>query len=82
MARHDVVSPIPGVFYRRPDPNTPEYVEVGQQVAAEDTIGLVEIMKSFHQVPAGVAGTVVEVVAESESVVDAGQSLVVIEVDG
>ncbi|MDA3624659.1 acetyl-CoA carboxylase [Saccharopolyspora sp. WRP15-2] len=82
MSRHDVVSPIPGIFYRKPDPNTPDYVQVGQTVAAGDTIGLVEVMKSFHQIPAGVSGTVVDVVADSESVVDAGQALVVIEVDG
>lgn len=82
MTRHEVVSPIPGVFYRRPDPGSPDYVEVGQTVAAEDTVGLVEIMKSFHSVPAGVAGTVVDLVAEGESVVEAGQALVVIEADG
>ena len=82
MTRHDVVSPIPGIFYRRPDPNTPEYVKTGQTVAAEDTVGLVEVMKSFHPIPAGVSGTVVDVVADTESVVDAGQVLLVIEVDG
>jgi len=80
MARHEVVSPIPGVFYHRPDPGSPEYVEPGQEVTASDTVGLVEVMKSFFPVEAGVAGTVVGFVADSESVVDAGQALVVLEV--
>ncbi len=82
MARHDVVSPIPGVFYRRPDPQSEEYTKPGQQIAADDTIGLIEVMKSFHPVPAGAAGTVVEFVVESEDVVDAGQVLAVVETDG
>lgn len=82
MPRHEVVSPIPGVFYRRPDPDSPEYVEPGQHVAVDDTVGLVEVMKTFYPVQAEVAGSVVEYVAEGESVVDAGQVVLVIEADG
>lgn len=79
MNRHEVTSPLPGVFYRRPEPGTPEFVQVGQTVAAEETVGLIEIMKSFHTVSAGVSGTVVEIMAESESEVEPGQVLVAIE---
>ena len=79
MARHEVVSPIPGVFYRRPDPQSEPFAEPGQQIAADDTIGLIEVMKYFHQVPAGAAGTVVEFVVENEDVVDAGQVLAVVD---
>lgn len=82
MPRHEVVSPIPGVFYRRPDPDSPEYVEPGQHVAVDDTVGLVEVMKTFYPVQAEVAGSVVEYVAAGESVVDAGQVVLVIEADG
>ncbi|MYW92640.1 biotin carboxyl carrier domain-containing protein [Amycolatopsis rubida] len=81
MSRLEVVSPIPGVFYRRPDPESPDFVKPGQQVGADDTVGLVEVMKSFYPVPAGAAGTVVEFAAGAEAVVDAGQPLVVLEVD-
>ncbi|MEN3265026.1 acetyl-CoA carboxylase [Pseudonocardia sp.] len=79
MARHEVVSPIPGVFYRRPDPDSDPFAAEGQTVGAEDTVCLVEVMKSFHQVPAGAAGTVVEFLVENEDVVDAGQPVAVIE---
>ena len=48
MSRHEVVSPIPGVFYRRPDPDSPMFTEEGQTVEADQTICLVEVMKSFH----------------------------------
>lgn len=82
MARHDVISPIPGVFYRRPDPDSPEYVTPGQQVGAGDTIGLVEVMKSFHPVTAGAAGTFGDYRAENEGEVDAGDTVAHVEVDG
>ncbi|QJY49356.1 acetyl-CoA carboxylase [Pseudonocardia broussonetiae] len=81
MSRHEVLSPIPGVFYRRPDPASPEYAEPGQRIAADDTVGLVEVMKTFYPVQADVAGTLVGYVADGEVVVDAGQALLVIEVD-
>jgi acetyl-CoA carboxylase biotin carboxyl carrier protein len=79
MARHEVVSPIPGVFYRRPDPDSDVFADTGAQVAAGDTVCLVEVMKSFHQVPAGADGTVLEFLVDNEDVVDAGQVVAVIE---
>jgi acetyl-CoA carboxylase biotin carboxyl carrier protein len=79
MARHEVVSPIPGVFYRRPDPDSDLFAAEGQTVGADDTVCLVEVMKSFHQVSAGAAGTVVEFLVENEDVVDAGQPVAIIE---
>ncbi|MEV4645508.1 biotin/lipoyl-containing protein [Saccharopolyspora sp. NPDC049357] len=60
--------------YRRPGPAAPDYVGAGQSVTAEDTVGLVEVMKSFHPVLAGPAGTVKEVVTEGESMADAARS--------
>ena len=82
MARHEVVSPIPGVFYRRPDPDSPLFTDAGATVGADDTICLVEVMKSFHEVQAGTAGTVVEFLVENEDEVDAGQVVAVIEAEG
>jgi acetyl-CoA carboxylase biotin carboxyl carrier protein len=41
MARHEVVTPVPGVFYRRPDPNSPEFKREGDTVAVGDTVALV-----------------------------------------
>jgi acetyl-CoA carboxylase biotin carboxyl carrier protein len=79
VSRHEVVSPIPGVFYRRPDPDSDPFATEGQTVGADDTVCLVEVMKSFHQVSAGAAGTVVQFLVENEDVVDAGQPVAVIE---
>ncbi len=79
MARHEVISPIPGTLYRRPDPASEPFVVEGQAVTAEDTVCLVEVMKNFHRVNAGVAGTVVEFLVETEEEVGAGQAVAVIE---
>lgn len=69
-----LLSPLPGTFYRRPAPDKPSYKEDGDAVAAGDTIGLIEVMKSFNEVKADRAGTIT-FIAENEEPVMAGQPL-------
>ena len=64
-----VVAPTMGTFYSRPDPSSPPFAEIGTSVDADDTIGLIEIMKVFNNVNAGISGIVTEVcVADGEAV--------------
>jgi len=79
VPRHEVVSPIPGVFYRRPDPDSPPFAEDGSDVTDDSPVGLVEVMKSFHRIAAGATGTLVEFLVEDEDEVDAGQPVAVVE---
>jgi acetyl-CoA carboxylase biotin carboxyl carrier protein len=79
MARHEVVTPVPGIFYRRPDPDSAEFKQEGDTVAAGDTVALVEIMKNFHAVEAEVEGTLVEYLAVNEDEVEAGQAIAVLD---
>ncbi len=74
-----VKAQMPGTFYRRPDPESDFYVVEGDQVSAGDTIGLIEVMKSFHEVKAEDGGTVSRFLVENEDAVDAGQDLVELE---
>ena len=74
-----VKAQMPGTFFRRPDPESDVYVEEGNQVSAGDTVGLIEVMKSFHEVKAEEAGTVSRFLVESEDAVDAGQDLMELE---
>jgi len=76
MANKQVLSPLPGTFYRKPAPDQPPYKDVGDQVAVGDVIGLVEVMKSFHEVKADSAGKVTKFLVENEDPVMAGQPLV------
>ncbi len=64
-----------GVFYRSPEPGAPPFVEVGAQVEAGATMGLVEVMKMFNGVTAPVTGEVVEVLAGNDEFVEFGQPL-------
>ena len=74
-----VTAPTVGVFYRRPAPDKPAYVEVGDVVAAGDPVCTLEVMKMFTEVVAGAAGRVVEVVVADGEAVEYGQLLVVLE---
>jgi acetyl-CoA carboxylase biotin carboxyl carrier protein len=79
VARREVVTPIPGVFYRRPDPDSDVFVQEGDEVRAGDTLGLVEIMKNFQPVEAGAAGRLVEFLVDDEEAVVAGQPIAAVD---
>jgi len=79
MAKQQVLTPVPGIYYQRPDPASDPFVEVGTQVKEGDTIGLVEIMKNFQPVEAEVGGTVVELLVDNEEAVTAGQAVAVLD---
>ena len=71
-----IKSPMPGTFYRRPDPESDPFVNEGDKVSPSDTIGLIEVMKSFHEIKAVGGGTVSKFLVEDEDPVSAGQNLV------
>ena len=74
-----VTSPSLGLFWRSPQPGAPSFVEVGQQVDAEDTVCIVEVMKLMNHVKAGVSGKVVAILVDNGAMVEFGQTLVVVE---
>jgi acetyl-CoA carboxylase biotin carboxyl carrier protein len=78
VAEHEVVTPIPGLFYRRPDPASDPFVAEGDEVKQGDTIGLVEIMKNFQPVESEAAGTLQRFLVSDEDAVVAGQPIAVI----
>ncbi|MDB6180443.1 acetyl-CoA carboxylase [Paracoccus fistulariae] len=80
MAKAEIRSPLPGVFYRKPAPDQPNYKEVGDTVAAGDVIGLVEVMKSFTEVTADQAGTITAFLVEDEDAIMPGQPLAELEI--
>lgn len=71
-----IQSPLPGTFYRKPAPDQPAFVADGGTVAVGDTIGLIEVMKTFHEVKAEVAGQNARFAVENEEPVTAGAVLV------
>ena len=74
-----IKSPLPGTFYRRPSPQADPYVSEGDRVKPGDAVGLVEIMKSFHEVLSDAEGVVARFLVENEDLVDAGQDIIALE---
>ncbi|MCS6780021.1 MAG: acetyl-CoA carboxylase [Geminicoccaceae bacterium] len=79
MAKKEILSPLPGTFYRRPAPDQPPYKSEGDAVAVGDVVGLVEVMKSFNEVKSEVAGKLTRFLVENEEAVMAGQPLAELE---
>jgi acetyl-CoA carboxylase biotin carboxyl carrier protein len=79
---HPIVSPMTGVFYRAASPDAPPFVEEGDPVAEEQTIGLIEAMKVFSEIPADRSGRVVQIVAATGTLVSQGDPLMLIDPEG
>jgi acetyl-CoA carboxylase biotin carboxyl carrier protein len=79
MAKKEILSPLPGTFYRKPAPDQPPFKAEGDMIAAGDTIGLVEVMKSFHEVSAEFAGKITRFLVENEDPIMAGQPIAEVE---
>jgi acetyl-CoA carboxylase biotin carboxyl carrier protein len=77
-----VRAPMLGTFYRAPAPGAPSFVEVGQRVRADDTVCLIEVMKLFNSIKAGVDGVVTQILAENAKLVEYNQVLIVISTVG
>jgi acetyl-CoA carboxylase biotin carboxyl carrier protein len=73
----DIISPLPGIFYRKPGPGKEPYVNEGDSIVAGQTIGLVEIMKQFSEVRAEVAGVLVRFEIEDFGIVNPGDVIAV-----
>ena len=78
----DVPAPLLGNFYSAPRPGEPPFVQIGDTVGPDTTIGIIEVMKLMNPIRAGVAGTVTALLAENGKPVEAGQALLRVKVDG
>jgi acetyl-CoA carboxylase biotin carboxyl carrier protein len=77
-----VRAPSLGTFYRSPKPGAPAYVAVGSLVTADTEICLIEVMKLFTTVRAGIEGVIREVYADDAALVEFDQPLFLVEPRG
>ena len=75
---HVMRSPMVGTFYASPNPDSPAFVKLGQQVKAGDVLGIIEAMKMFNQIEADVSGTIAAVLASNGQPVEFDEPLFVI----
>jgi acetyl-CoA carboxylase biotin carboxyl carrier protein len=66
-----VLPPLPGTFYRAPQPGAPAFVEIGDMVGPETVVGIVETMKLMNPVHAGASGRVAAILVDNATLIDA-----------
>ena len=71
-----IKSPSYGLFYSQPEPGAAPYITIGATVKAGDTVGLVEIMKTFNAISSPINGEVVAIHVRNEEVLEPDQPLV------
>lgn len=71
-----IEAPMPGVFYRRPDPDEEFFVEEGDQIGKGDVVAMIGVMKNFNEIKADVDGVVKQIFVENEAEIEAGQDLI------
>ena len=70
-----IPAPLMGRFYPRPEPGAELYVSVGSEVQEDTVVGLIEVMKLFNTVQAGVRGVITEVCAPEGEFLEYGSPL-------
>ncbi len=71
-----IKSPMVGTFYKASGPDSAAFVKVGDRIGPEKTVCIVEAMKVFNEIPAGVSGQVVAILVENGAPVEFGQPLI------
>ena len=71
----EIKSQIMGMYYSQPEPGSPPFVSVGAEVKEDTTVCLIEVMKTFNAMTAGVKGVITQICAENAQLVEYGQVL-------
>src|SRR5439155_14129632 len=69
----EIKSETPGTFYAKPKPEEPPFVQRGSKVKPDTVIGLIEAMKLFNEIHAGVSGIIAEILVENRQPFEYGQ---------
>ncbi len=79
MSKLEIRSPLPGTFYRSSSPDAPPFKADGDTVSNNEVVGVIEVMKTFHEITAGVSGRNIVFLADNEEPVMAGQVIAEVE---
>ena len=74
-----IKSPIIGTFYRKPSPDKPLFVEVGQSIAKGDVLCVIEAMKLFNEIESEISGKIVKILVDDMSPVEFDQPLFLVD---
>lgn len=79
--RIEVKAPMSGVFYQKPSPEEPPYVEMGTEVKKKQVLGLLETMKVFQKIKCPVDGKVAQILVDNETFLKDGDVIFIIETE-
>jgi len=71
-----IKSPMVGTFYKASGPDAAPFAKVGDRIGPEKTVCIIEAMKVFNEIPAGVSGQIVAILVENGAPVEFGQPLI------
>ncbi|MEQ1800187.1 MAG: acetyl-CoA carboxylase biotin carboxyl carrier protein [Lacibacter sp.] len=74
-----IKSPMIGTFYRKPSPDKPLFVEVGDEVTPGKVVCIIEAMKLFNEIESEVKGKIVKILVEDQSPVEYDQPLYLVD---
>lgn len=72
---YEITSLMVGTFYSKPNPDSDDFISVGERVEKDTVVCIVEAMKLFNEITADVSGEIVEVLVENGELVEYGQPL-------
>ncbi len=75
----EIKSPIIGTFYRKPSPDKPPFIKVGDDVEVGDTVCIIEAMKLFNEVESEISGKIVKILVDDSSPVEFDQPLYLVD---
>ncbi|PKP44145.1 MAG: acetyl-CoA carboxylase biotin carboxyl carrier protein [Bacteroidetes bacterium HGW-Bacteroidetes-12] len=75
----EIKSPMIGTFYRKPSPDKPNFVNIGDEVKKETVVCVIEAMKLFNEIEAEMSGKIVKVLVDDGSPVEYDQPLFLVE---
>ncbi|MGD2294307.1 MAG: acetyl-CoA carboxylase biotin carboxyl carrier protein [Candidatus Aminicenantes bacterium] len=78
---HFIRSPMVGTFYRAPNPSSPAFVEVGENVKKDQTLCIIEAMKLMNEIDSDIDGVIEEIFVENGKPIEYGQRLFSIKPD-
>lgn len=74
-----IKSPIIGTFYRKPSPDKPMFVEVGDDIGSGDVLCVIEAMKLFNEIESEVSGKIIKILVDDASPVEFDQPLFLVD---
>ena len=76
--KREITSPMVGTFYRRPSPDSENYVNIGDKVDESTVVCIVEAMKLFNEIEAEQTGEIIDILVEDGELVEYGQPLFIV----